>query len=67
MNPNKHAKQHSADPEYFMAMLSLFIGKINTEGKETIWHSYTQVTNVQKSKETNTSVEFLPRYNYQIN
>lgn len=48
MNPNKHAKQHSADPEYFMAMLSLFIGNINTEGKETIWHSYTQVTNVQK-------------------
>lgn len=63
MNPNRHAKQHSADPEYFMAMLSLFIGKIKHRRKD----SYTQVTNVQKSKETHTSVEFLPRYNYQIN
>lgn len=33
MNPNKHANRHSADPEYFMAMLSLFIGKIKHRRK----------------------------------
>lgn len=33
MNPNRHAKQQSADPEYFMAMLSLFIGKIKHRRK----------------------------------
>lgn len=33
MNPNKHAKRQSADPEYFMAMLSLFIGKIKHRRK----------------------------------
>lgn len=63
-----HAKRQSADPEYFMAMLSLFIGKIKHRRKgDNMTLSYTQVTNVQKSKETHTSVEFLPRYNYQIN
>lgn len=67
MNPNKHAKQHSADPEYFMAMLSLFIGKIKHRRKGDNMTQLHTVTNVQKSKETHTSVEFLPRYNYQIN
>lgn len=62
MNPNKHAKRHSADPEYFMAMLSLFIGKIKHRRKGD---NMTQLHT--SNKETHTSVEFLPRYNYQIN